>query len=368
MKKNIFFVERLDETTGWGTLSLNYIKKLNPENVLIFCNKKNLSLSYDQFDVLPDVNSLIRNPLKIFYKITRIRNIIKKLGEDYDLFSHFTVEPYVIYLPLINFFKKNFYYAIGTYSSELYLTKKTKFLFWLSIKLIDKVIYFSSYTKKKVLNIPFFTKKEGLIINPVIYPLKYENYDFKKYDDITMLSVGMLKARKGYLNLIEVMNILVNKENKKFKLNIVGKSNDKNYDDLLFLKIKEYKLEKFVKILTEINDHQLNEMYKKSHLFILLSEDQKNHFEGFGIVYLEALSFNLPIIVSNQTGAKDLKSVSNKIYFVDPKDYYTVSNLICDHFLDYFSKELKNEYVGILDIYNHINDKKISEFYKKELV
>mgnify|MGYP001390248239 CR=1 FL=1 len=162
MKKNIFFVERLDETTGWGTLSLNYIKKLNPENVLIFCNKKNLSLSYDQFDVLPDVNSLIRNPLKIFYKITRIRNIIKKLGEDYDLFSHFTVEPYVIYLPLINFFKKNFYYAIGTYSSELYLTKKTKFLFWLSIKLIDKVIYFSSYTKKKVLNIPFFTKKRGI--------------------------------------------------------------------------------------------------------------------------------------------------------------------------------------------------------------
>ena len=183
-----------------------------------------------------------------------------------------------------------------------------------------------------------------------------------------MLSVGMLKARKGYHNLIEVMNILVNKENKKFKLNIVGKSNNKNYDDLLFLKIKEYKLEKFVKIFTEINDNQLNEMYKKSHLFILLSEDQKNHFEGFGIVYLEALSFNLPIIVSNQTGAKDLKSVSNKIYFVDPKDFYTVSNLICDHFLDYLPKDLKNEYVGILDIYNQINDKKISEFYKKELV
>ena len=198
--------------------------------------------------------------------------------------------------------------------------------------------------------------------------MKYENYDFKKYEEITMLSVGMLKPRKGYHNLIEVMNILVNKENKKFKLNIVGKSNNKNYDDLLFLKIKEYKLEKFVKIFTEINDNQLNEMYKKSHLFILLSEDQKNHFEGFGIVYLEALSFNLPIIVSNQTGAKDLKSVSNKIYFVDPKDFYTVSNLICDHFLDYLPKDLKNEYVGILDIYNQINDKKISEFYKKELV
>ena len=149
MKKNIFFVERLDETTGWGTLSLNYIKKLNPESVIIFCNKKNSSLSYNQFDVLPDVNNLIRNPLKIFSKIIEIRNIIKNLRKDYDLFSHFTVEPYVIYLPLINFFKKNFYYAIGTYSTELNLTKKTKFLFWLGIKLIDKVIYFSSYTKKK---------------------------------------------------------------------------------------------------------------------------------------------------------------------------------------------------------------------------
>ena len=83
-----------------------------------------------------------------------------------------------------------------------------------------------------------------------------------------MLSVGMLKARKGYHNLIEVMNILVNKENKKFKLNIVGKSNNKNYDDLLFLKIKEYKLEKFVKIFTEINDNQLNEMYKKNLIYL----------------------------------------------------------------------------------------------------
>ena len=53
---------------------------------------------------------------------------------------------------------------------------------------------------------------------------------------------------------------------------------------------------------------------------------------------------------------------------MDPKDFYTVSNLICDHFLDYLPKDLKNEYVGILDIYNQINDKKISEFYKKELV
>ena len=89
MKKNIFFVERLDETTGWGTLSLNYIKKLNPEsNNLIFCNKKNPSLSYNQFDVLPDVNNLIRNPLKIFSKIIEIRNIIKNLRKDYDLFPH----------------------------------------------------------------------------------------------------------------------------------------------------------------------------------------------------------------------------------------------------------------------------------------
>ena len=76
MKKNIFFVERLDETTGWGTLSLNYIKKLNPESVIIFCNKKNPSLSYNQFDVLPDVN-IIRNPLKFFLKSLKLETLLK---------------------------------------------------------------------------------------------------------------------------------------------------------------------------------------------------------------------------------------------------------------------------------------------------
>lgn len=368
MKKNIFFIECLDETTGWGTLSLNYIKKLNPESVLIFCNKKNLSLGYEQFEMLPDVNTLMRNPIKNFSHILKIRKILKNMKKNNDLFSHFTVEPYVIYLPFINFFKKNFYYAIGTYSLELKQAKKTKFLFWLSIKFINKVVYFSSYTKKKISNMSFLNKKNSLTINPAIYPAKLNNYNFKKSNEITMLSVGMLKARKGYHNLIEVMNILINKKNKNIYLNIVGKSTEKSYDEFLFSMIEKYKLEKFINILTEVDDEKLKEIYKQSHLFVLLSEDQKNHFEGFGIVYLEALSFNLPIIVSNQTGAIDLQNVSKKVYFVDPKDYQQVSNLICTHFDKNLNSMSKKEYIEILDLHNKINDKKISDFYEKELI
>ena len=45
----------------------------------------------------------------------------------------------------------------------------------------------------------------------------------------------------------------------------------------------------------------------------MLSEKIGNHFEGFGIVYLEALSFGLPILVSKESGAKDLTNISKNI-------------------------------------------------------
>lgn len=309
----------------------------------------------------------MKNPIKIFSNIFNIRKTIKKLRKNNKIFSHFTVEPYVIYLPFVNLFNKNFYYAIGTYSLELNEAKKTKILFWLAIKYINNVIYFSSYTKKKISNISFLNKKNGQVINPVIYPKKFKNYNFDKFNEITMVSVGMLKARKGYHNLIEVMNILINHKKKNFKLNIIGKSSNDEYNFLLKSKIKKYKLEESVKILTNVDSDNLSKIYKKSHLFILLSEDKKNHFEGFGIVYLEALSYNLPVIISNQTGATDLKKITQKIYFVDPKKYYEISNLICNHFQSFSTHNKKKEYLKILDFHNQIYDKKISDFYDKEL-
>jgi len=50
MIKNLFFVERLEKNTGWGTLTLNYLKKFKKNNVLIFCVKKNIKINLNKLN------------------------------------------------------------------------------------------------------------------------------------------------------------------------------------------------------------------------------------------------------------------------------------------------------------------------------
>jgi glycosyltransferase involved in cell wall biosynthesis len=370
MIKNLFFVERLEKNTGWGTLTLNYLKKFKKKNVLIFCVKKNIKYKFEQIELLPEVLTLIKNPLLVYFTFKKICKILLNYKKkNIKLITHFTVEPYVLLLAFRNIFYQNIYYAIGTYSAVLKNNFRTSYIFKLAIKKINNLIYFSSYTKKKLFNVTDLKKiKSNTIVNPVIYPKKYHKYNFKKYSKITLISVGMLKARKGYHNLIEVMNILINKYSQDINLYIIGnKSSGSTYFNYLNSKIKDYNLSKFIEIKTNVDTAELNKIYKKSHMFVLLSEDQKDYFEGFGIVYLEALSFNLPVIFSKQTGAIDLKNVDKSLNFFNPKDFYRIAKYI----KDFFKRKIQyknHKYVKILDKHNRLNDLKITNFYKKELL
>jgi glycosyltransferase involved in cell wall biosynthesis len=365
-KKHFFFVDYLDYKSGWGTFTLNYLKKLEPETVVVFCYKSNPDKIYKQIEILPDVNSLMSNPLKILLNIIKIRKEIKIAKKNYKIFSHFTVEPYLIYLPFINFFNKNFYYAVGSYSLQLFYSKKTKFIFIYSLRLINYIIFLSGYTKLKLSKIKKILPKNSIVINPVIESKVIDNFNFKKFEKFSLLSVGMLKSRKGYFHLIEVMNLLINQKKQNIILNIIGKKEESSFEELRLL-IEKYDLQNFINIKTNVNDVQLEEFYKKSHMFILLSNDVKHHFEGFGIVYLEALSYNLPVIISNQTGAMDLKEISNELYFVNPNSYIDISNMIIKHInIKKNSHDLR--YVKILSDHNLKNSNKIQKFYKNKLI
>jgi phosphatidylinositol alpha-1,6-mannosyltransferase len=71
-----------------------------------------------------------------------------------------------------------------------------------------------------------------------------------------------------------------------------------------------------------ITDHELHRLYECSDLFIMPSRDikEKGDVEGFGIVFLEANYYRLPVIAGNSGGIPD--AVKDKItgYLVDPMD------------------------------------------------
>ena len=106
-------------------------------------------------------------------------------------------------------------------------------------------------------------------------------------DKKTLLYVGRVHESKGLQYVVEaVKNLDVN-------FLIVGR--DADFSSVLKDKIKEYNLGDRVKILGGLDDKDLLEVYSLVDAFVLFSS-----WEGFGIVVLEAMAADLPVIVSNR--------------------------------------------------------------------
>ena len=364
MIKHFFFTPILDYKSGWDTLTFNYIKEFDKKNIVVLCNKKNSKYKYDQYNVLHKPLDYIRNPFLVFLDYFKIKKIFVKY-KNYKKYSHFTVEPYSLLLPLISkFFVSNIYYAIGTYSLELKKSIKTNILFYFARKKFNKIIFFSSFTKSNVEKfVDFSWSKTKKIINPIIY-LK-DNFKKKgKFSKKTILCVGEIKYRKGYHHLINALSVLNNKYKKKFNLILIGKINDQDYKDQLNKLIIKNNLNKNIQFKNNVSVKKIKDYYIKSHIFVLLSKKSGNHFEGFGIVYLEALFYGLPVIISNESGAKDLKKIDKSLKIVSPDNSHNVANEIINALNN---KKYKNTKINKKILFNHCKSNKIklSNFYDK---
>ena len=70
-------------------------------------------------------------------------------------------------------------------------------------------------------------------------------------------------------------------------------------------KIDNLDLNDKVKILTDVSDEELSGYYASSDIFVMPVENLEDDAEGFGIVYLEAAEFGLPVIGGKSGGATE---------------------------------------------------------------
>ena len=214
----------------------------------------------------------------------------------------------------------------------------------------QKILVFSNYARKihRELGVPS-EKME------VVYPgvsVDYKNKK-KKHKELNILFVGIWFERKGGLLLLEAFRKISNKY-PNVKLTVVGPVTDQYKMRALNIDQKDF----------VPKEKLLREFFPNADVFVLVPPK----VEGFGFSVLEAMSFGIPVVVSNVCALPELVENGKTGFVVKPGSVNDLVEkleiLIKDQtlrekmgdaarkrFLEKFSIEKSNS--GLLKIYNN---------------
>ena len=129
---------------------------------------------------------------------------------------------------------------------------------------------------------------------------------------LRILFVGNLIPRKGLHHLITALSRLPKAD---WLLDVIGdEAVDREYAAALRRQIGAAGLEGNIRLHGRVSDEELAQRYRAAHLLAVLS------YEGFGIVYLEAMAFGLPVLASIHGGSGEIVDHGVNGFLVEPAD------------------------------------------------
>ncbi len=199
------------------------------------------------------------------------------------------------------------------------------------------VVANSLFTKRELIKLGV---KEVNIV--VVYPCadwtKQQSLGLNKKDmekvagkkDKVLLSVGRLVKRKSFDKVVKLMPRLL-KRVPNLKYVIIGSGQEL---DNWKLEIGNLKLENVVTILADVGDEELTKWYERSNVFVMPCEQLGGDVEGFGMVFLEAASYGLPVVAGRSGGAPETVHHGYGGFIVEPASteelYQSLVRLLTD--------------------------------------
>ena len=275
------------------------IKQL-PDAEFVIYEPSDFNIS-NWFDGAPNV-SIRQTPIP---SEGRINKLIKGFGywqsaikdEKFDIFESFN-------LPAIKIPSGKVLHTIhdirGMHPEWGSIFKYIKYKFTIEdmLKKSDRIITVSESMKNEILS--FYPDASISVV--------YNGFNASVYDHVSesdqqefrmkytlpsefLLSVGHFEKRKNYLNLIDAVARLHDKDC-PYNLLIIG--NDSGEGKVMKEKIESMNLSSHVTILSGLTDLEVRCAYKLCSLFVFSSS-----YEGFGIPILEAMAADSPMVLSD---------------------------------------------------------------------
>lgn len=147
-----------------------------------------------------------------------------------------------------------------------------------------------------------FNVESKVVNNMVEIDYSYKLKSKKETECVKIVSVGRLKAPKQFSNLIEAMK-MANLSIDSWQLTIVGGGPD---EVMLKEKTKKLGLSKNILFTGMASHEQVCKELSKGDFFVLPSE-----YETFGVSYVEAMSYGLPVIGTKCGGPESIINSNN---------------------------------------------------------
>ncbi len=280
----------------------------------------------------------------IFYPKNRISEIILKI----NLFLKSNKETILMFMHP---------YILKRFSKNWLSNVKSKVICWAygidvwgnfgkmhtkNFNYVDIVIAISEYTKMQIIeNHPSVNVK---VVNLGVDESLIKKIDNVKKDSFEILTVGRISREEKYKGHDLVIEALINLKNKgldKIIYHIVGNGND--LERLRNLVIENNLTDKVI-FHGYIPDENIHEIYNKCSVFVMPSQVIKRDNliwggEGFGLVYLEAGLYNLPVIATNEGGQTDCIVDCKTGFLIN----YDVLDLETKISMLYYNKDMVNE-------------------------
>ena len=356
-KKVVHIAQSAGGVAEYLYMFLKNWKNENYENILIVSQDYKEQL--DRFKpytsniyVVPMTREVeFKNDVKSIFEV---RKILKQIKPDI-VYLHSSKAGAVGRIALaFNFKTKILYNAHGWYFNAQISDKKKK-VFALIEKMLalktNKIINISRSEYESALKYKIAPKRKMCIIENGIDFTKFKNNDKnrketrKKYniedDEILIGVVGRLSEQKDPMTMIKAFE-LINEENNKTKLMYVGSGE-------LEENVKKYAKEKSI-LNKVIITGWVNNVEKYIPAFDIAVLPSK--WEGFGLVLIEYMACNKPIIASQVGGIKDIIKDEQNGFLVEPNNYAMLAYKIIE--------TIKNKSINKKFI--HENEKVINKY------
>lgn len=271
--------------------------------------------------ILSGINSSIKRNL---YEQFVIPRIIKKKYPDAIVHYPDSMAPLFMKNPVVITVHDMAYKSMkNIFTAKSVIWKN--FITNLSIKKAEKIIAITNFTKSEILK--YYKDIDESKIS-VVYngfnsfdkeTINYKNIrkEIRDIDKNYILTVSTISPRKNIDGLIKAFKELKDDIN----LNLVIAGNNGWMYENIYDSINNYELQNRVILTGKVNDDELKYLYKNAKIFVYIS-----FYEGFGLPPLEAMSYDVPCIVSNVSSLPEV--VGDYAIKVDPRNIKSIAKEI----------------------------------------